>query len=91
MGSTWWCRTDINYQYGRDSFPEVITLSGASRTVEMQVPVLNLTREASNAPQQSFWAEEVEQEDAQHYAWSHVQVTMNNDDGTLLCYNTESI
>ena len=46
----------------------MITLSGASGTVEMQVPVLNLTREASNAPQQSFWAEEVEQEDAQHYA-----------------------
>ena len=71
--------------------PEVITLSGANGTVEMQVPVLNLTREASNVPQQSSWAEEVEQEEAQRYARSHVQFTMNNDDGTLLCYNTESI
>ena len=71
--------------------PKVITLSAENGTVEMQVPVLNLTREASNAPQQGSWAEEVEQEDAQRYAQSHVQVTMNNNDGTLLCYNTESM
>ena len=71
--------------------PEVITLTGDNKTVEMQVPVLNLTMDPRNIPQQDSWAEQVEREDAQRYGQSHVQVTMANDEGTLLCYNTESI
>ena len=47
--------------------PEVITLTGEIRTVEMQVPVLNLTMGSRNVPQQNSWAEEVEREDAQRY------------------------